>query len=180
MGSEMCIRDRPWVAGSKQQAQDTPQVKSSESAFIRVLISFSPHPYSLVGQSVCFETSPYPSSTLPQATYPRLLPLLSKVRHDIINVGLVPGSSVLCPCRSLIRCIVALMPRVPLHFHPGCNDSGRCPGPNVNSTWPGHTNVDGQNICACSNKRWSGIIGAMVVENKGFKGNGKQCRSHLR
>jgi hypothetical protein len=35
---------------------------------------------------------------------------------------------------------------------PGCNDSGHCPGPNVNSTWPGHKNVDGQNICACSNK----------------------------
>ena len=35
---------------------------------------------------------------------------------------------------------------------PGCNDSGQCPGPNVNSTWPGHKNVDGMNICACSNK----------------------------
>ena len=97
-----------------------------ESAFTWVLISCSLHSYSLNVHSVCFETSPYPSSIPPQATYPRLLPLLSKVRHDIINVGLVPGSSVLCPCRSFIRCIVALMPRVSLHFHPSCDDSPLC------------------------------------------------------
>ena len=39
---------------------------------------------------------------------------------------------------------------------PGCNDSGQCPGPNVNSTWGNggvkHANVDGQQVCACSNK----------------------------
>ena len=39
---------------------------------------------------------------------------------------------------------------------PGCNDSGQCPGPNVNSTWGNggvkHANLDGQQVCACSNK----------------------------
>ena len=39
---------------------------------------------------------------------------------------------------------------------PGCNDSGQCPGPNVNSTWGNggvkHANMDGQQVCACSNK----------------------------
>ena len=39
---------------------------------------------------------------------------------------------------------------------PGCNDSRKCPGPNVNSTWGNggvkHANIDGQQVCACSNK----------------------------
>ena len=39
---------------------------------------------------------------------------------------------------------------------PGFNDSGQCPGPNINSTWGNggvkHANMDGQQVCACSNK----------------------------
>ena len=46
------------------------------------------------------------------------LPLLPKVCHDVINVGLILRSAVLRPRRSVVCRIVAFMPRVTLYLHP--------------------------------------------------------------
>ena len=50
---------------------------------------------------------------------PRLpLPLLSDVGHDVANVRLVLRPAILRPVCSRVRRIIALVVRVPLHFHP--------------------------------------------------------------
>ena len=71
---------------------------------------------------LCFETSPYPH--LPHArlsTYcplARYLPLLPKVRHDTVDVGLVLSPPILRPRRSLVGCIISFVLRVSLHLYP--------------------------------------------------------------
>ena len=56
-------------------------------------------------------------------SYPHYLPLLPDVRHDVADVRLVLGASILRPVRSRVCCVIPIMPRVPFHLHP----TNRCP-----------------------------------------------------
>ena len=79
---------------------------------------------------LCFETFSYPH--LPHGYLPtycplaRSLPLLPKVRHDIVDVGFVLSPPILRPRRSLVGCIISFVFRVSLHLYPACDDLPIC------------------------------------------------------
>ena len=120
-------------------------MRSRSSAFTWVLIRFSPHTYSLGGdcpapkcavamgahsvlsRHVSSFRNHYLLSHLLPTTLPRpYLPLLPKVRHDIVDVGFILGPPVLRPCRSLVCCVISFVLRVSLHLYPACDDLPIC------------------------------------------------------
>ena len=89
------------------------QVKSSESAFIRVLISFSPHPYSPVAPSVCqFVLKPLPIPHLLYARPSTYAHYPCCLRYAMISLML---DSFLAPpfCAHVARSSAASLPSCP-------------------------------------------------------------------